>query len=124
MTVELTTLANGVRVVSEHMPHLETVSLGVVGRRRRASRDRTARTASRISSSTWRSRARAGAAPQQIAEEIEEVGGELNAATRLETTAYFARVLKGDEAWRSTSSPTSCRTPPIGRGRARSASAR
>jgi predicted Zn-dependent peptidase len=35
---------------------------------------------------------------QQIAEEIEEVGGELNAATALETTAYFARVLKGDEA--------------------------
>ena len=31
-----------------------------------------------------------------IAEEIEAVGGELNAATSLETTAYFARVLKGD----------------------------
>ena len=58
---------------------------------------RTARTASRISSSTWPSRARSGAARRQIAEEIEEVGGELNAATGLETTAYFARVLKGDE---------------------------
>ena len=33
-----------------------------------------------------------------IAEEIEAVGGELNAATGLETTSYFARVLKGDEA--------------------------
>ena len=32
-----------------------------------------------------------------IAEEIESVGGELNAATGLETTAYFARVLKGDD---------------------------
>ena len=31
-----------------------------------------------------------------IAEEIEAVGGELNAATSLETTAYFARTLKGD----------------------------
>jgi predicted Zn-dependent peptidase len=31
-----------------------------------------------------------------IAEEIEAVGGELNAATSLETTAYFARILKGD----------------------------
>ena len=31
-----------------------------------------------------------------IAEEIEAVGGELNAATSLETTAYFARVLKAD----------------------------
>ena len=34
---------------------------------------------------------------QQIAEEIESVGGELNAATSIEMTSYFARVLKGDE---------------------------
>jgi predicted Zn-dependent peptidase len=34
---------------------------------------------------------------RDIAEEIEAVGGELNAATGLESTAYFARVLKGDE---------------------------
>ena len=34
---------------------------------------------------------------RKIAEEIEEVGGELNAATGLDTTAYYARVLKGDE---------------------------
>ena len=31
-----------------------------------------------------------------IAEEIEAVGGELNAATSLETTAYYARVLEAD----------------------------
>ena len=31
-----------------------------------------------------------------IAEEIEAVGGELNAATGLETTAYFSRVLPAD----------------------------
>ncbi len=34
---------------------------------------------------------------QQIAEEIETIGGDLNAATSMETTAYYARVLKGDE---------------------------
>jgi len=34
---------------------------------------------------------------QDIAEEIEAVGGDLNAATSVETTAYYARVLKGDE---------------------------
>ncbi|KAG1649905.1 putative zinc protease [Nymphon striatum] len=33
----------------------------------------------------------------QIAEEIENVGGELNAATSTETTAYYARVLKPEE---------------------------
>ena len=32
----------------------------------------------------------------EIAEEIEEVGGEVNAATSVETTAYYARVLKED----------------------------
>ena len=32
-----------------------------------------------------------------IADEIESVGGELNASTGLDTTAYFARVLGGDE---------------------------
>ena len=76
-----------------------------------ASRDRLARrlgqfrqprraaatsTAFRISSSTWRSRARSGAARAQIAEEIEAVGGDLNAATGAESTAYYARVLKAD----------------------------
>ena len=33
---------------------------------------------------------------RQIAEEIENVGGELNAATSTETTSYYARVLKND----------------------------
>ena len=33
---------------------------------------------------------------RQIAEEIEAVGGDLNAATSVESTAYYARVLKAD----------------------------
>src|SRR2546430_12787343 len=33
---------------------------------------------------------------RQIAEEIEAVGGGLNAATSIETTAYYARVLRAD----------------------------
>ena len=33
---------------------------------------------------------------RQIAEQIEAVGGDLNAATGVETTAYYARVLKAD----------------------------
>jgi predicted Zn-dependent peptidase len=35
---------------------------------------------------------------RQIAEEIEAVGGDLNAATSVESTAYYARVLKADVA--------------------------
>ena len=41
-----------------------------------------------------------------IAEEIEAVGGELNAATSLETTAYFARTLKATSPSPSTSADT------------------
>ena len=92
---QITKLANGVRVVSQHMPHVETVSLGVwvdVGARHESAVENG------IShflehmafKGTGRRTARA------IAEEIEQVGGELNAATGLETTAYFARVLKAD----------------------------
>ena len=80
------------------MPHLETVSLGVWVVVRRAPRERPPSTASRTCSSTWPSRARKRRSARAIAEEIEQVGGELNAATSLETTAYYARVLKGDEA--------------------------
>ena len=44
-----------------------------------------------------------------IAEEIEDVGGYINAYTGKEMTAYYARVLEaGRRPRRSTSSPTSC----------------
>ncbi len=50
--------------------------------------------ASPICLSTWLSRAPARRTARQIAEEIENVGGEVNAATSTETTSYYARVLK------------------------------
>jgi predicted Zn-dependent peptidase len=95
MTAEVTKLSNGMRVVSQHMPHVETASLGVyvkTGARHEA------RETSGIShflehmafKGTEKRTARA------IAEEIEQVGGDLNAATSMETTAYYARVLKAD----------------------------
>ena len=56
------------------------------------------RTASPTSSSTWRSRAPSGAPPPQIAEEIEAVGGHINAYTAREQTAYYVKVLKEDTA--------------------------
>ena len=52
--------------------------------------------------SIWPSKARRGAPRSEIAEEIEQVGGDLNAATSLELTAYYVRVLEGDRcagAW-------------------------
>jgi predicted Zn-dependent peptidase len=77
------------------MPHLESVALGVwikSGSRN----ETTTSTALPICSSTWRSRAPHGEQPRDIAEEIENVGGEVNAATSVETTSYYARVLKDD----------------------------
>ena len=51
------------------------------------------RTASPIFWSIWPSRAPSGATRLQIAEEIEDVGGYINAYTSREMTAYYARVL-------------------------------
>lgn len=96
MTVELTMLANGLRVVTDTMRNLETVSLGLwVGVGARHETDREHGISHFLEHMAFKGTRRRSA--RQIAEEIEEVGGELNAATSMETTAYFARVLKGDE---------------------------
>lgn len=96
MTIELTTLSNGVRVVSHLMPHVETVSLGVfVGTGARHETAAEHGISHLLEHMAFKGTARRSA--RQIAEEIEQVGGELNAATSLESTAYYARVLKGDD---------------------------
>ncbi len=96
MTVELTTLKNGLRVITDNMRNLETVSLGLwVGTGARHETDREHGISHFLEHMAFKGTRRRSA--QQIAEEIEEVGGELNAATSMETTAYFARVLKGDD---------------------------
>ena len=92
----LTTLANGIRVVTHHMPHLETIALGVWvatgARHERVGEEGISHLLEHMAfKGTKKRNARA------IAEEIEQVGGDLNAATSLETTAYYARILKGDE---------------------------
>lgn len=96
MTTNITTLSNGLRVVSHGMSELETVSLGVwvaVGARDESKEENGI--SHLLEHMAFKGTARRTA--RQIAEEIESVGGELNAATSLETTAYYARVLKGDE---------------------------
>ncbi len=97
MSTGLTTLANGLRVVSHQMPHLETISLGVwVATGARHESEREHGISHLLEHMAFKGTQRRSA--RQIAEEIEQVGGELNAATSLESTAYYARVLKGDEA--------------------------
>jgi predicted Zn-dependent peptidase len=96
MSAEFTRLANGLVVVTETMPHMETSSLGVwVGVGARHERPHQHGLSHLLEHMAFKGTASRSA--QQIAEEIEAVGGDLNAATGQETTAYYARVLGGDE---------------------------
>ena len=95
MTVELTRLSSGLVVVTDAMPHLETASLGVwVGCGSRDERDDEHGIAHLLEHMAFKGTSRRTA--RQIAEEIEAVGGDLNAATSVEMTAYYARVLRAD----------------------------
>jgi predicted Zn-dependent peptidase len=95
MITDHTQLPNGLRVVSHHMPHLETVSMGMwigVGARHETSAERgISHLLEHMAFKGTQTRT-----AKDIAEEIEAVGGELNAATSLETTAYFSKVLVND----------------------------
>ena len=95
MSVEVTTLKSGIRVVTDSMPHLETASLGVwVNSGSRDERPNEHGISHFLEHMAFKGTNRRTA--QQIAEEIEAVGGDLNAATGAESTAYYARVLKND----------------------------
>jgi predicted Zn-dependent peptidase len=95
MSAEITRLGNGLRVVSYRMPHVETVSLGVwVGAGARHEQEAEHGISHLLEHMAFKGTEQRSA--KDIAEEIEAVGGELNAATSLETTAYFARVLEAD----------------------------
>ncbi|MGD9828491.1 MAG: M16 family metallopeptidase [Hyphomicrobiaceae bacterium] len=95
MTIQVSVLDNGMRVVSHRMPHLETVSLGVwvaTGARHEAAHENGI--SHLLEHMAFKGTMRRDA--RRIAEEIEQVGGELNAATSAEMTAYYARILKPD----------------------------
>src|SRR5580704_3791564 len=95
MSVELTTLKSGINVLTDTMPHLETASLGVwVNSGSRDERHDEHGISHLLEHMAFKGTARRTA--RQIVEEIEAVGGDLNAATSVESTAYFARVLRAD----------------------------
>ena len=95
MSVEVTTLKSGINVVTDAMPHLETASLGVwVASGSRDEHHDEHGISHFLEHMAFKGTRRRSA--RQIAEEIEAVGGDLNAATGAESTAYYARVLKAD----------------------------
>lgn len=95
MSVEVTKLDNGVTVVTEHMPQLESAALGVWIKAGARNEQREQHgVAHLLEHMAFKGTARRSAA--DIAIEIENVGGDVNAATSVETTAYYARLLKED----------------------------
>ncbi len=95
MSPRLTTLPNGLRVVSETMPQVKTVSVGVwVDAGARDETPEINGVAHMLEHMAFKGTERRNA--RAIAEEIEAVGGHLNAFTSREQTAYYARVMQND----------------------------
>jgi predicted Zn-dependent peptidase len=92
-TPMVTTLPNGLRVVTDAIPHVETVTCGLwvdVGARHEpANINGISHVLEHMAFKGTKRRS-----ALQIAEEIEAVGGYLNAYTSREATAYHSRILK------------------------------
>lgn len=95
MSIKLTTLKNGLRVITDHVPAVDSVALGVwagVGTRNENLAHNGV--AHMVEHMLFKGTARRNAA--RIAEEIEDVGGQVNAYTSREVTAYHIHLLKED----------------------------
>ncbi|NBX08722.1 MAG: insulinase family protein [Marivivens sp.] len=95
MTIRTHTLSNGFRIVTEAMPSLKSASIGVWvlagGRHERIEQNGIAHFLEHMAFKGTTNRT-----ALQIAEQIEDVGGYINAYTSREMTAYYARVLEED----------------------------
>src|SRR5216684_460586 len=95
MTTQLSTLANGLRIATDRVDTVDTVSLGIwidVGTRHEPAEINGV--AHFLEHMAFKGTERRSALA--IAEEIEAVGGHLNAYTSRESTAFYAKVLKED----------------------------
>ncbi|WGV16523.1 M16 family metallopeptidase [Fuscovulum ytuae] len=95
MSLKITTLPNGLRIVTEDMPGLLSASAGIWvtagGRHERAEQNGIAHFLEHMAFKGTEKRT-----SLRIAEEIEDVGGYINAYTSREMTAYYARILSPD----------------------------
>ena len=95
MGVEVSRLSNGMTVAAENQPHIDSVALGVwVRSGSRNERDDEHGIAHLLEHMAFKGTSSRSA--WDIASQIENVGGEINAATSVETTAFYARVLRND----------------------------
>jgi predicted Zn-dependent peptidase len=97
MSVAVSRLANGITVASHHMPHLQSAALGFwVGAGARSETASEHGISHLLEHMAFKGTKRRSA--REIAESIEAVGGEVNAATSVDHTSYYVRVLKDDIA--------------------------
>ncbi len=95
MGVNVSHLENGIIVATENIPLIESVALGIwVKSGSRSETDAEHGIAHLLEHMAFKGTSKRTA--RQIAVDIENVGGEINAATSVETTSYYARVLKDD----------------------------
>ena len=91
--IQITTLENGFRIISERIPSLKSASLGVWvdagARSERIEQNGIAHFLEHMAFKGTKTRS-----ALQIAEEIENVGGYINAYTSREMTAYYIRCLE------------------------------
>lgn len=95
MNPRISTLENGLRIVSEPMPSLQSAAIGLWvsagGRHERIDQNGIAHFLEHMAFKGTTKRS-----ALQIAEEIEDVGGYINAYTSKEVTAYYSRCLAAD----------------------------
>ena len=95
MSARLTTLPSGLRIVTDANPQLRTAAIGLfVAAGSRHERDEEHGLSHMLEHMAFKGTGAHNA--REIAEAIENVGGELNAETGVEQTGYFAHVLKED----------------------------
>jgi predicted Zn-dependent peptidase len=95
MNIEISSLSNGLTIVTDPMPQLESAALGVWVNSGTRNETRPVMGVSHmLEHMAFKGTERRSA--RDIAEEIEAVGGFLNAYTSREQTAFHARVLKAD----------------------------
>ena len=93
--IEQFTLPNGLRVIAEQLPHLRSVSIGVWVRAGSILESPQENGLSHfIEHMAFKGTARRSA--KQIAQEMDAVGGYLNAATSKLSTTYYAKVIDED----------------------------
>lgn len=95
MHSEMTTLSNGLRIISSYRPELETVSVGAWVKTGAAQEKKSINGISHFVEHMV-FKGTATRTLEDISDQIENAGGQINAYTAREFTAFYARMLKDD----------------------------